>query len=836
MALMIPSGHPAQTNSRTAEPKLYHAFKNQLSDDFTVIHSIPWLSQATGELEHRGIPTGELDFLIMHPDLGILGIEVKGGAIGHDRTSFVILRSGERIDPVAQVRKSIHALAKWIVDEGGPKRKIGYALAFPESEIGNNPLPPALVDLSGDSPETICIQMSDLEKIGPRIFDIMTYWKLALNGWNLTRERIDQIVNLLCPIADYSAAWNQRITDDNNKWLILTLEQEQVFKKLIAKDRNVIEGRSGTGKTLLATTYAREYRDKNCTVRFVVFNAKLALKIQTQLDGTGVKVGTFHDLCREASIAIGEENSFNDKEWYGEIALATLKKAINTGKLSSTDVLIIDEAQVFSKEWLEALCVLQQRQIILACCDETQVFEFETTLTSKEISEIIDTSEVFKLTVNVRSPKSIFDKLLDILPPTDYQQISLRPNDDDTLIETISTNPAFTLNEVIRALNIKGVSRDSIVILHMAYNPVDHLKPDTIGMIKEIVPITKYRGLESPIIIIYAPEDTPSIPQICCAYSRATSFCHVIYSASSFARKTKSSFHEKLKCGNSTYAYQIQKYFPFKNKINAVEVVKNSANIDWSENWGCWIFYKSLNEIDELRSWMWKLYINETDHNNIIDLYDASCDPASNMTIVTAHKNDSGGRFIEEINFMWCDNCNRWTKTKDLVRLFAPECKECGVLTATQPVPEIAENYIVLDVLVSRKRPPTASEINQMPVYIRALGRWLALSESEKQLSLPYIFCGGKPLIAAARVLTGIDIMKAAPHSIITNSYLSDKYWNEFEWLQSNVEQNKWKEAVANNLGTWFNQYKWVTKIGPGKYKRVPDLPTKTRFGNHSDE
>jgi hypothetical protein len=96
MARMIPSQGPAPTSSRVAEPMLYQALAKQLPDDFTVIHSLPWLAKAVKEIDGRDAPTGELDFLILHPLLGILGIEVKGGLVGYDRNAFVFLRTGER--------------------------------------------------------------------------------------------------------------------------------------------------------------------------------------------------------------------------------------------------------------------------------------------------------------------------------------------------------------------------------------------------------------------------------------------------------------------------------------------------------------------------------------------------------------------------------------------------------------------------------------------------------------------------------------------------------------------------------------------------------------------
>jgi hypothetical protein len=71
---------------------------------------LPWLGQIASEIDGRAVPTGEIDFLILHPKLGILAIEVKGGALKYERHQFVVLRSGRMIDPITQV---LLALIGW---------------------------------------------------------------------------------------------------------------------------------------------------------------------------------------------------------------------------------------------------------------------------------------------------------------------------------------------------------------------------------------------------------------------------------------------------------------------------------------------------------------------------------------------------------------------------------------------------------------------------------------------------------------------------------------------------------------------------------------------------
>jgi hypothetical protein len=117
MAKMYPFAQPSPTKSE-AEKMLYWQFKKQLSDDYTVIHSLPWLKSAIRSLAEKeyvkNTPTGEVDFLILHPKLGILAIEVKGGAYKYSDHSFVSIIRDEKVDVIGQIRRNTHGLARWI--------------------------------------------------------------------------------------------------------------------------------------------------------------------------------------------------------------------------------------------------------------------------------------------------------------------------------------------------------------------------------------------------------------------------------------------------------------------------------------------------------------------------------------------------------------------------------------------------------------------------------------------------------------------------------------------------------------------------------------------------
>ena len=79
MARMFPSQLDPATKSH-AERIMYNAFRDQLDNTYVVFHNVAWLS-----LDRRKHPQdGEADFVLAHPDFGVLVLEVKGGIINRD--------------------------------------------------------------------------------------------------------------------------------------------------------------------------------------------------------------------------------------------------------------------------------------------------------------------------------------------------------------------------------------------------------------------------------------------------------------------------------------------------------------------------------------------------------------------------------------------------------------------------------------------------------------------------------------------------------------------------------------------------------------------------------
>ena len=124
MAIMFPSVLPDYIRRdpfREAEVWVYDELKTQLPDSYRCYYSRPWLG-----LTSRGEEIeGEADFVIAHPEKGVLVVEVKGGGVRRlegseqwvSRNRFNITNNIK--DPVKQAIDSKHLLLKKLKEHPG---------------------------------------------------------------------------------------------------------------------------------------------------------------------------------------------------------------------------------------------------------------------------------------------------------------------------------------------------------------------------------------------------------------------------------------------------------------------------------------------------------------------------------------------------------------------------------------------------------------------------------------------------------------------------------------------------------------------------------------------
>ena len=128
------------------------------------------------------------------------------------------------------------------------------------------------------------------------------------------------------------------------------------------------------------------------------------------------------------------------------------------------DILMIDEAQSFGKVWLNLLNKYFEKRQVYIFADSLQSFSNEGNILDKEMNAIFHFENEMTLSKNYRSPRKVYERLLEMFSSS-FQQVSPRDIDDLDLSERITTTPKDILHQTIDSLLSKGIHKDDIAIL-----------------------------------------------------------------------------------------------------------------------------------------------------------------------------------------------------------------------------------------------------------------------------------------------------------------------------------------------------------------------------------
>lgn len=525
MARMIPSDGPSLTESN-AENDLYPIFKEKLSDDFVVIHSVPWLTDVASRRSSTGKPTGEIDFLILHPEYGVLAIEVKGGRHRIKDHHYVHVAKGKerRVPVIKQARDNAHGFARWFDPSLGMAGRIGYAIALPDSSLDRTTLPPALRGGHAGSSDDILLLMDDLERVGERIRQIMMDWRIRLDKGPLGQAMLDQIVALVSPQDDGESIWRARIYGRDECWLKLTDQQIDCLDHIDSSTRQVVLGWPGTGKTLLAGETAKRAAQRGQRCLFLTFNKRIAAHLRAQLEEIeSCDVFHFHGLLKEMPGApTGTAESQNEE--------VILRQAAQDGFFGRWDMLIVDEAQALDESWHQALADAFKGKPVYAFCDDVQRFGFEKGIASAQLCHIYQAPMAFQLTYCLRNPYQINAVLRQLMPPP-FQLVCPRPRDVASLEEIVAKDLGEELERQLDTLLGRGLAPEDIVVLDAYGCPravYDVLLMERFAGI-ESWNVAAFRGMESRAVIFVVDGGLDSDLPVFSAYSRTTSYCVAIY-------------------------------------------------------------------------------------------------------------------------------------------------------------------------------------------------------------------------------------------------------------------------------------------------------------------
>ena len=340
MAKLIPDIDP-KTIENNGE-RAFYTSATSLPDDYTVLYSFKYKDISDGvDGEIR-----ETDFIIVHPALGFLVVEVKQGDIAYIDGAWQELKKNGyqplHKNPVEQARKAMYSVLDQYKAKANNRPfplKIRYAVAFPEcNKIAGKP--------PSDLDEKSIFLFGDLDNLENKILDLF-----AAGEKRQEREAIDLLLNkILAPIFKIFARLEDKIEMHNQRVeRTMTEEQERILEETELDDRKIFFGGAGSGKTFLAMEKARRIAKEGKKVLLTCYNRNLANCLFGTIESPYITARNFHDFLEKAlgDRVLGLKESL-DYETYFARGLPDLgfEYFSTLDEEEKFDAIIVDEAVI----------------------------------------------------------------------------------------------------------------------------------------------------------------------------------------------------------------------------------------------------------------------------------------------------------------------------------------------------------------------------------------------------------------------------------------------------------------------------------------------------------
>lgn len=364
MAVFIPPLGACLARLTAGQRQVARALQDSLADDCLV-----WC----------GLPSGgeqrQPDFIVLHPEHGLLFLEVRdwtAGSLKRMSRATCILEAAEGrrelAHPLALGRQfAVQALQALLrspslrrgegSDAGRLACPIGWGLVFSDisrAQVEQGIPPEARERLL---PERQVLYRDDLREAAPEAFR-QRLWRISGPGFpcRLTRAQIERIRWHLFPELRIGA--DGLPAPDGAR--VMDLQQERLARSL-GEGHRVIHGATGSGKTLILGYRCLQLAgtlDKPILV--LCFNIGLAARLRRFVDsrslGGRVQVHHFHDWCEQQLKTWQVEVLEGEDEHYWRLADSVIG-AVERGQIprGQYGALLIDEGHDFEPEWLRLL-------------------------------------------------------------------------------------------------------------------------------------------------------------------------------------------------------------------------------------------------------------------------------------------------------------------------------------------------------------------------------------------------------------------------------------------------------------------------------------------------
>lgn len=547
MAIMWPRKLPADVTGntlRSTECAVFERLQAVLDGSFVVFYSRPWLGQAPDGEEIDG----ECDFIVAHAELGMLTLEIKGGAVAYDpHTDRWTSRDRWNVthnikNPVEQARNAKHQLLKKLkVSPHWKARRIrarhGVVLPGCSAQRG---------DLGADMPRRIFCFTEDfnhgfrdwiLRRFGDVPRDEGYTRKLGPDGVRALEQILAKPFRLRTPLGTL-------LSQDDDQLQVLTQQQFHILRAIEAVPRAAISGAAGTGKTVLAMEEARHCAKQGARTLFVCYNRGLAAYVRHRLnDDPPMSIMTFHELCATLATraALAAPHGIPESQLYEDIWPELLLQAFERLDEEPFDAIIVDEGQDFLPHWWTALLAGLSPDgpgLLRVFFDDNQRMYASANKLPAEV-ELIP----IRLTLNLRNTRRIHELVrqhytghnIEALGPEGVDVSWIKINTPAQLQKRVS-------HSVARLCSLEHLSPDDVAVLVAKRDDIEQITPrNRLGQFRAVRcdeqrdghivvdTIRRFKGLERPVIVIAAtPEAVVDTELPYVALSRARTHLVVV--------------------------------------------------------------------------------------------------------------------------------------------------------------------------------------------------------------------------------------------------------------------------------------------------------------------
>ena len=508
---------------RSTECAVFKSLQTALEDDFVVFYSRPWLGIDPNGIERDG----ECDFIVAHSELGVLALEVKGGAVAYDpsteRWTSTDRHQKKHLikNPVQQVRSAKHEILKKLraSPHWRPRRipaRHGIVLPHSTTPVG---------ELGADMPQRLfCFTerfVDDfrgwiLERFGELPADEGPVKKMGQDGLHALEKTFAKPFQLRTPLGTW-------IAHDESTLEALTQQQFCIIQAIKNVSRAAISGGAGTGKTVLAIEEARRCAERNDRTLFVCYNRGLAMETRKHLkDVDSITVRTFHDLCAELMerARLSPPKNISKKQLFGEIFPELLIQAFENLPEERYDTIIADEGQDFLPLWwtaVEAGFRPEGPQLLRIFYDNNQRLYSSADNLPEEVSAI-----PIPLSRNLRNTQHIHEIARQYYTGPKIEAVGPEGVAVRWLTLHTEDNRKKGIVNCIERLHVREhIPPDHIAVLVDNTEAIRHISPDsrlgrfhtTACDVQEpghiiVDSIRRFKGMESPVAIIAATQYT----------------------------------------------------------------------------------------------------------------------------------------------------------------------------------------------------------------------------------------------------------------------------------------------------------------------------------------